>query len=345
MLYSSDFICSTPSLIEYLKESGFDTKTAHIEDLIEHPFSLLIPKYYADLIDWRDSDDPLRKMILPDKLEHEVKDYELADPIGDAVCSPTPGVVHRYPDRCLLMLTNVCAVHCRFCFRKNILDTNGAHLDKALAYIRAHIEIWEVIFSGGDPFMFTDHFMESIVSKLRRIPHVKMIRFHTRTPVVYPQKITPNLLASLQNAGPCSVVLHVNHPREITPAFIAVVSKMRTAGALVLSQTVLLKGVNDHEKILGELFKKLVESGVKPYYLHHLDFTKGTHHFRISVARGKEIMQKLRGTISGLCMPEYVIDTPGGYGKIPAFWFNQIAKHTYEAVGFEGQNIIYKDTG
>ena len=267
-------------------------------------------------------------MVLTDHLEQVELKSELDDPIGDLTHSPTPGIIHRYPDRCLLMLTNVCAVHCRFCFRKNILDKNTANLEKALLYIRSHAEIWEVIFSGGDPFMFTDHFMRSVICKLRAIPHIKMIRFHTRTPAVYPQKVTKELLASLQLATPCGVVLHVNHPKEVTSEFMEAVVKMRKTGAMMLSQTVLMKGVNDDDQILAALFKKLVECGVKPYYLHHLDLTKGTNHFRISVARGKEIMQKLRGHISGLCIPEYVIDTPGGYGKIPVFLFKHISKNT-----------------
>jgi len=328
MQYSHDFIRSISSLTEYLKEKGFDTKIGHLGDLVDYPFSLLVPKYYADLIDWNDSDDPLRKMILPDKLEHIVKDYELEDPIGDLAHSPTPGIVHRYPDRCLLMLTNICAIHCRFCFRKNILDKNSAHLEKALTYIRTHPEIWEIILSGGDPFMLTDYLLQKVIAKLREIPHVKMIRFHTRTPAVYPQRVTTELLTSLTSARPCAVVLHVNHPTEITKEFIEAVHNMQNTGALLLSQTVLLKGVNDDVKTLAKLFKKLVECGVKPYYLHHLDLTKGTNHFRISVARGKEIMQKLRGHISGLCIPEYVIDTPGGYGKIPVFLFKHISKNT-----------------
>ncbi len=343
MHQSNDFITSIPSLLKYFTEKGIDTTKAHVSGIIEHPFPLLIPNYYADLIDWYDLHDPLRKMVLTDNLEQIELESELDDPIGDLSHSPVPGIVHRYPDRCLLMLTNVCPVHCRFCFRKNILHENTAHLEHALAYIQTHKQIWEVIFSGGDPFMLTDYMLQKVIARLRDIPHVKMIRFHTRTPAVYPQKVTKELLASLQLATPCGVVLHVNHPKEVAPEFVEAVVKMRKTDAMMLSQTVLMKGVNDNEQTLAELFKKLVECGAKPYYLHHLDRTKGTNHFRVSVERGKEIMQKLRGHISGLCIPEYVIDIPGGYGKIPAFWFNHTSKNTYEAVSFEGRKIVYED--
>ncbi|MDA1316919.1 MAG: KamA family radical SAM protein [bacterium] len=340
MPHSTDFITSIPSLLAYFKTKGIDHTKTHITGIMEHPFPLLIPTYYANLIDWYDPHDPLRKMVLTDNLEKVELPHELDDPIGDVAHSPTPGIVHRHSDRCLLMLTNACAVHCRFCFRKNILDKNAADLGKALSYIRSHTEIWEVIFSGGDPFMLTNHTLQKVVTTLRSMPHVKMIRFHTRTPAVNPQQVTPDLLSILKQSSPCSVVLHVNHPKEVTNEFIESVKNMQQAGVMLLSQTVLLKGVNDDAKILEELFKKLVECGVKPYYLHHLDLTKGTNHFRTSIAKGKEIMQQLRANVSGLCIPEYVIDSPEGYGKIPVFWFNHTSEHTYEATTLDGKKII-----
>lgn len=340
-----DFVFSVAQLKEYLSSKGWDVSRMKKSGMWpEHGFNLLIPKYYVDLIDWYDETDPLRKMVLTSNLEAEIHEYEVADPIGDESHSPVPGIVHRYPDRCLLMLTSACAVHCRFCFRKNLLTSNTAHYQKCFDYLKNHEELWEVILSGGDPFTFTDAFMEKVIRDIRAIPHIKMIRFHTRTPAVYPKRVNDRFLEVLSPAAPCTIVIHINHPREITPEFIAAVQKLCATGALLLSQTVLMKGINDKAQTLEQLFKGLMEIGVKPYYLHHLDPAAGTHHFRISVEAGKKIMEQLRGHIAGTCIPEYVIDTPGGYGKIPVFWFQHTAEKTYEAISFEGKTIRYVDS-
>lgn len=341
----SDFIFSMAQLIQYLQDRGVDTTTipALTNQAKAHPFYLLIPKYYVDLISWHNPHDPLMHMVLTNNLEHEVKSYELTDPIGDHSRSPVPGIVHRYPDRCLLMLTNMCAVHCRFCFRKNLLDKNEYDYSKSLEYIRDHKELWEVILSGGDPFMLTDFFLKKIMKDLRSIPHIKLIRFHTRTPAVYPSRVTDTLIHTIAEAAPTIVVLHINHPTEMTPEFIDAVSRMKKAGIMLLSQTVLMKNVNNDATILSTLFKSLMEHGVKPYYLHHLDLAQGTHHFRVSVQEGQSIMQKLRGNISGHCIPEYVIDVPSGLGKIPVSWFSHTHEHIYETTSFEGRHVIYRD--
>lgn len=337
-----DFVFSVPELKEYLLKKGIGEK--QIEKMVDgdHQFSLLIPKYYLEHIDWNNPNDPLAKMVVTNDLESDVKEYEMEDPIGDRPHEAVPGVIHRHRDRCLLMLTNVCAVHCRFCFRKNLLDENKADFQKSIEYIRQHSEIWEVILSGGDPLMFTDHFMELVIKKLRDIKHVKMIRFHTRTPVVYPARVTDNLVSILKKATPYSVVFHINHPREITPDFCRTVAALQKSGAMLLSQTVLLKGVNDDVEVLSRLFKSLVEAGIKPYYLHHLDPAAGTHHFRISVKAGKALYEKLQRTISGLCIPEYVIDVPGGYGKISVASFIE-KDGIYHAVNGEGKPVVYRD--
>lgn len=344
-MQKSDFIFSISKLADYLTEKGWDIDKVDLpkQNLSYKGFFLLIPTYYVDLINWYDADDPLRKMVLISDLESEIKPYELRDPIGDDPRSPTPGIIHRYPDRCLLMFTNVCAVHCRFCFRKNLLETKKADFAKSISYIAKHKKIWEVILSGGDPFMFTDHFLKVVTQKLRGIEHVKMIRFHTRTPAVYPQRITKEFLRVLSQAAPVVVVVHINHPREITKQFISSVKRMRQRNIMLLSQTVLMKGVNNDAATLASLFRSLVEIGIKPYYLHHPDLAAGTDYFRVSVAEGKRIMQTLRGNVSGVCIPEYVIDTPGGYGKIPVFWFRHTGKKRYEAVNFEGRTIVYTD--
>ncbi|MBI1863325.1 KamA family radical SAM protein [Candidatus Microgenomates bacterium] len=302
-----------------------------------------MPKYYVDLIDWNDPDDPLARMVVTSNLEKEVKQYEMEDPIGDRPHTAVPGIVHRHRDRCLLMLTNVCAVHCRFCFRKNLLEDNRADFEKSIQYIRDHEELWEVILSGGDPFTFTDHFMELVLKKLKEIPHVKMIRFHTRTPVVYPARVDEKLTTVLENAGQYIVVLHINHVREITPDFCRAVADLQKSGAMLLSQTVLLKGVNDSVENLETLLRGLVEISIKPYYLHHLDPAAGTHHFRISVERGKDIYRQLRQRISGVCIPEYVIDAPGGYGKFPVDMFVKITEKTYQYETPNGQVVTYID--
>lgn len=336
-----NFIFSTAQLIQYLDAK--DIKH-NIPIKATNNFSLLIPKYYIDLINWSDKNDPLMRMVLINDVENSIKDYQKRDPIGDHSHSPVPGIVHRYPDRCLLMLTNVCAVHCRFCFRKNLLSSNKMLYEEGMKYIENHPELWEIILSGGDPFMFTNSFLSVVVNRLNTISHVKVIRFHTRIPSVYPYRITKELTETLlQTKKRCIVVIHINHPREVTADFIHHTNLLKEKGIILLSQTVLLKEINNDAHILEELFKRLIEVGIKPYYLHHLDIAAGTHHFRISVQEGKQIMQQLRGHVSGICMPEYVIDTPGGYGKIPVFWFTHTSTNTYTASSFEGIKITYND--
>ncbi|MFA9288687.1 MAG: KamA family radical SAM protein [Weeksellaceae bacterium] len=346
MLTRDEFIFSLPQLKTYLADKNWDMNRITLPETMDEKqgFYLLIPKYYVDLIDWYNINDPLKLMVLTNHLEKDIRPYETTDPIGDAAHSPVPGIVHRYPDRCLLMLTNVCAVHCRFCFRKNLLTHNKAHLQKSLEYIQQHTELWEVIFSGGDPFMLTDAFLEKVLHDLGKINHLQMIRFHTRTPAVYPARVSETFLKALQSSGkPITVVIHINHPSEITEEFKTAIKLLKQTTTLLLSQTVLMKDVNDNPEVLAELFKSLAAIGIKPYYLHHLDIAAGTHYFRVSLERGKEIVQQLRGNISGVCMPEYVIDTPGGHGKIPVFWFKHIEKNFYEAINFEGDLIRYTD--
>ncbi len=338
-----DFIFSSQQLSEYLKSKGITSDSAEIHLAGNKHFYLLIPKYYIDLIDWSDPHDPLKKMVLPNSLEDKIYDYELQDPIGDHVHEPVPGIIHRYPDRCLLMLTNVCAVHCRFCFRKNLLDTNKADYEKAMRYIEQHKELREVILSGGDPFMLTDYFLKKIIDRLNGVKHLSIIRFHTRTPAVYPKRVTQEFLECITGQKQTVVVIHINHPREITEEFVGTVTEMKNRGVMLLSQTVLMKDINNTAETLSSLFRQLTAVGVKPYYLHHLDQAAGTHHFRVSVEEGKKIYQSIRGKISGHCIPEYVIDTPGGHGKIPVMWFEKISEKEYQAVNFEGKTIRYTD--
>jgi len=323
----SDFVFSVDELRAWLKQQDIRNPAIALGD--DHSFRLMIPKYYLGLIDWADGDDSLSKMVITSSLENDIHRYEVADPIADKPHSPVPGIVHRHRDRCLLMLTNMCAVHCRFCFRKNMLSENKADLSASMNYIASHSQIWEVILSGGDPFMFTDHFLTQIIDRLNAIKHVKVIRFHTRVPAVYPARLTDSMTRILARIPSLTVVIHINHVREITPEFVCALDKLSKAGAMLLSQSVLLKGVNDSPQALSQLFCRLVEAGVKPYYLHHLDAAAGTHYFRMSLETGKKIVAMLRERVSGTAIPTYVIDLPGGHGKYPVDMFQRRGANTY----------------
>lgn len=282
------------------------------------------PRRYLDLIDWADERDPIRRQVIPtaDELAHDPR--ELEDPIGDLAHSPVPRLTHRYPDRVLLYPTYQCAVYCRHCFRKDSLDDGDAAayseeaLAPALAYIAAHPEIREVILTGGDPLVLADERLASLRRRVEAIAHVRMLRVHTRIPVVLPGRITDGLVAALRGRLMVCVVTQFNHPREITEETVACARRLREAGFLLLNQTVLLRGINDDPEILRTLFRELVYAlGIRPYYLHHCDATRGLSHFRTTIERGLELMRALRGHISGLCVPHYVLDLPGGAGKIP----------------------------
>lgn len=268
--------------------------------------------------------DALARQFVPDAAELATRPEELADPIGDEAHSPVPGVVHRYPDRVLLKLVNVCAVYCRFCFRREMVGPGAQNalsaeaLDEALAYVRAHPEIWEVILTGGDPFMVSPRRMQEVVRRLAGLGHVKVVRFHTRIPIAAPERVSAEMVAALQGEGVTSyVVIHANHARELGPEARAAIARLVEAGIPVLSQSVLLRGVNDNAQTLADLFRALVECRVKPYYLHHPDLAPGTAHFRLSITEGQDLMRQLRGRVSGLCLPTYVLDIPGGHGKVP----------------------------
>ncbi len=314
-------------------------------------FSKLIPEHYLKLIDFNNPKDPLYLMAIPSKKENIRKPHELFDPIADAVHEKTPGLIHRYPDRVLLKVTNNCAIHCRFCFRKNILNESTFDLKKAITYIKKHKEVWEVILSGGDPLILPDTKIEEIFVELSKIPHIKVIRIHTRVPVVAPQRITKKFLNFLakftdQKLEKSSVnfkattrtntatthapkskkiicVIHINHPREITKDLETVVQNLNTKNIMTLSQSVLLKGVNDSAKTLSDLFRQLVQIGIKPYYLHQLDPATGTSHFAVPLPKARRIYDSLRGHLSGICIPEFMIEQPKGKGKIPVMWYNQ----------------------
>ncbi len=342
-------------------------------------YAVAITPGLADLID-RDPDGPIARQFVPSGQELNQTPEELADPIGDEPHSPVEGIVHRYPDRVLLKAVHVCAVYCRFCFRRETVGPGKAEalspgaLARALDYIRDRPEIWEVILTGGDPLVLSPRRLGGIMRALAAIPHVKVVRFHTRVPIVDPARITPALLAAMEGAledgsavdagdpspagegrveaklrtgvgsarpgsphpgsdsptGPSPsgrdretsgptiwIVVHANHPDELTHQARAALARIARAGIPLLSQSVLLRGVNDDPATLERLFRGLVENRVKPYYLHHGDLAPGTSHFRTTLAEGQALMRGLRGRVSGLCQPEYVLDIPGGHGKAP----------------------------
>jgi lysine 2,3-aminomutase len=268
--------------------------------------------------------DPIARQFVPSAAELDVQPEELADPIGDAAHSPLEGIVHRYPDRCLLKLNHACAVYCRFCFRREMVGPDGLRplsreaLDAAAAYIAGRPEIWEVVVTGGDPLILSPRRIREAMARLADIDHVKIVRFHTRVPAVAPDMVTADLVAALTSSGKTTyVALHANHASELTPAARAVCARIVDAGLPMLGQTVLLKGVNDDPQALSALMRAMVETRIKPYYLHHPDLAPGTAHLRCSIEEGQAVMRAMRGAVSGLCQPTYVLDIPGGHGKVP----------------------------
>jgi lysine 2,3-aminomutase len=309
-------------------------KLAEIRRVAEQ-FSVALTEDMAGLIDPGDADDPIAAQFVPSGAELETTPEDLADPIGDDRWSPVTGVVHRYPDRVLLKPTLICPVYCRFCFRREVVGKvpamlEPAVLERAYDYIRQRPEIWEVIVTGGDPFVLAPRRLAAIVCALDAIPHLGVIRFHTRVPIVDPRRVTAALVAALTAEKAIWVAVHANHPRELTPAAKKAVTRLVKAGIPVVSQTVLLRGVNDDTAALEALFRGLVAMRVKPYYLHHADLARGTAHFRTGIASGQRLVRSLRGRVSGLCQPTYVLDIPGGYGKVP---IAECAIHADDASG------------
>jgi lysine 2,3-aminomutase len=306
-----------------LTDAGFvdPGRLAGIERVAER-YAVAISPAMAALIDRADPNDPIARQFVPEAAELNVTPEERADPIGDLAHSPVEGIVHRYPDRVLLKAVHVCPVYCRFCFRREMVGPQGLGtlspeaMDEAFAYIADHPEIWEVILTGGDPLVLSPRRLTEIMQRLSAIDHVKIVRFHTRVPVVEPERIDDALIAALKASGKTAyVALHANHPRELTPTARAACARLVDSGIVMISQSVLLKGVNDDPDTLAALMRAFVETRVKPYYLHHPDLAPGTSHFRLTIAEGRALVAGLRGRISGLCQPTYILDIPGGHGK------------------------------
>jgi lysine 2,3-aminomutase len=308
-----------------LADAGLMTRARAAEVAgVEARYAVAVTPAMAALVDAADADDPIARQFMPDARELDRHASERDDPIGDDLKSPVPGLVHRYPDRVLLKLVAVCPVYCRFCFRREMVGPgkamalSDAELAAALDYIGAHPEIWEVILTGGDPLILSPRRVAEVTAALEQISHVKILRWHTRVPVVAPERVTPELTDALR-AGTRAVyvALHTNHPREMTDLARAACARLIDADIAMVSQTVLLKGVNDDAGTLEALMRALVETRVKPYYLHHGDLAPGTAHLRTTIAEGQALMRELRRRLSGLALPAYVLDIPGAHGKVP----------------------------
>jgi lysine 2,3-aminomutase len=292
-------------------------------------YAIAVTQEVADLIDRDDPADPIAAQFIPSSAEAMRAPFERDDPIGDAVHSPVPGIVHRYPDRVLLKAASTCPVYCRFCFRREMVGPakgdalTKRDLDAAIAYIERSPAIWEVIVTGGDPLILSADRIAELGRRLAAIPHVQVIRWHTRVPVVSPDTVTADVATALatpleDGAAQVYVAVHTNHARELTANARAACRRLASNGISLVSQTVLLRGVNDTRDALADLFRACVATGIKPYYLHQLDPAPGTAHFRVPLAEAQALVQSLRGHISGLCQPTFVVDIPGGAGKAVA---------------------------
>jgi lysine 2,3-aminomutase len=313
-------------------------------------FPMAITPYYASLINKEDPFCPIRLQCIPDSRELIRGCGDMDDPLHEDTDSPVPGLTHRYPDRVLLLVTNECSMYCRFCTRKRkVGDQNrfisDQDIDRGINYIAAHPEIRDVLLSGGDPFILSDNHLERIIRMVREIPHVQIIRIGTRTPVVMPQRITEKLVKMLKKYHPIWVNTHFNHPREFTPESIRALAVLADAGIPLGNQTVLLRGINDCPVIIKKLVHLLVINRVRPYYLYQCDLSRGIEHFRTPVAKGIEIMEALIGHTSGFCVPHYVVDAPGGGGKIPVLPHYQLSITNTKTVlrNYEGVICVYEE--
>lgn len=293
-------------------------------DDVARRFAVAVSPHLLSLIDPDDPNDVIARQFLPDQRELNTLPVERADPIGDVPYSPVPGIVHRHADRVLFKVVAVCPVYCRFCFRREMIGPghdnalSAEDFARAIDYIETHSEIWEVILTGGDPFILSPRRVEDITARLAAIAHVKTIRWHTRVPITDPDRVSDAMVAALQAPGAATwVAIHANHPRELAPRALAAITRLREGNIGLVSQSVLLKGVNDDVEILARLMRAFVEHGIKPYYLHHPDLAPGTSHFRLSIDEGMALVADLRARLSGLAMPTYMLDIPGGFGKVP----------------------------
>lgn len=314
-------------------------------------FPISITPYYASLIDVDDyRDDPVFKQAFPDPRELDVTDFDMRDPLSEDKDTPVEGIVHRYPDRVLFTVTNVCSMYCRHCTRKRkVSDKDNIFtkdkINKAVNYIKRTKTVRDVLISGGDPFMLSDELIDFVLSRISKIPHVEIIRIGTRMPAVLPFRITEKLVKILKKYKPLWVNTHFNHPREITRTAEKALSRLADAGIPLGNQTVLLAGVNDCPRIIKKLMHRLVQNRVRPYYLYQCDMSQGLSHFRTPVGKGIEILENMIGHTSGFSVPRYVIDAPGGGGKVPIMPYYIISWSTNKVVlrNYEGTISVYKE--
>lgn len=313
-------------------------------------YSIGVPDALRVLMDPDDPDDPIARQVVPDPRELETLPGEQGDPIGDDRFSPVAGITHRYPDRVLLKPVLVCPLYCRFCFRREVVggpagSLTPPELDAAVDYIAARPQIREVILTGGDPLLLAPRRLDGLLERLGRIRHVETLRIHSRVPVADPLRIDADLVAALRQARAVWLSVHVNHVRELGAEAVAALARIADAGVPLLAQTVLLRGVNDDPEALATLFRRLVALRVKPYYLHHPDLAPGTGHFRLAISRGQAIFRALRGRVPGHALPTYVLDIPGGAGKVPveAPWVVPAGDGGYSVLDPNGQQHRYHD--
>jgi len=311
-------LTSTEDLYKILRLSEYELQALDTPDL----FRVGITPYFSSLIDPWDDNCPIRRQVIPTSDEKQVESAEMVDSLGEDAHSPVPGLVHRYPDRVLMLVNTQCASYCRFCTRSRLvgdpyhqynLETYQMQID----YISANPTIRDVLLSGGDPLILPQQVLESILVKLREIPHVEVVRIGTRVPIFLPMRIDQALCNMLRKYHPLWINIHINHPKEITPEAKQAISRLADAGIPLGSQTVLLAGINDCPQLMKKLFQCLVQNRIRPYYLYQCDQVPGSSHFRTSVGAGLEIMENLRGHTSGFAIPTYVIDAPQGGGKVP----------------------------
>ncbi len=340
-------ICSLEDLEKYMT---LDSKEKNGIKQCLQQFRMAITPYYFSLIEHNNPNCPIRKQAIPSAYELQSSSCDFDDPLHEDEDSPVPGLTHRYPDRVLLLVTDQCGMYCRHCTRRRFAGTHDNHrskqdLQKALHYIGSHSEIRDVLLSGGDALTLSDEMLDYLLSALRQIPHVEIIRIGTRTPVVMPQRITPELVSVLKKYHPVWVNTHFNHPKELTCEAEDALALLANAGIPLGNQSVLLKGINDCPVIMKELVHKLVRNRVRPYYLYQCDLSRGIEHFRTPVSTGIHIIEMLRGHTSGLAVPTFVVDAPGGGGKIP-LQPNYLLSQSHDQVvlrNYEGIICVYKE--
>jgi len=312
--------------------------------------SLAVTPYFASMMDPNNPNCPIRRQAIPRIEEFHLSKNEMVDPLGEDKHSPVPGLVHRYPDRVLLLVTDQCAVYCRYCTRRRLVGSNErsitqGNFEEVLKYLKSHRKVRDVLLSGGDPLLLENERLEEILSRLRALPHIELLRIGTRAPVTLPQRITGGLVRMLKKYHPLMISIHFTHPKEITEAVRRACNELADGGIPLGSQTVLLKGINDKPYVMKKLVHELLKIRVRPYYIYQCDLAMGTEHFRTSVATGIQIIEKLRGHTTGYAIPTYVIDAPGGGGKIPLEPDYVISKEKGKLVlrNYEGQVFEYPE--